>query len=165
MKFLITIAFLFIQTVSFEQVIKGNFAVKNISTGLLLRVKDAKSANGTPLVAYYPENWKCMTWKFINQDGDTYQLQNLLTKKTFQPIGEVKSESTFEEQQLLPGSNAQQYEFILVKNSIYRIRQKGTELYLAADGDSSLVNSAIKLAVKKDSAAQLWTIYQQAPTM
>ncbi|MFC3362477.1 RICIN domain-containing protein [Pedobacter fastidiosus] len=67
------------------QIIKGNYAIKNVQTGMLLRVKDASGKNGTPLVAYDPQNWKCMTWDFKNVDGNTYQLLNLFTSKTFQP--------------------------------------------------------------------------------
>lgn len=165
MKFLISIAFLINNAVAFGQIITGNFAIKNVSTGMLLRVKDAQSADGTPLVAYYPENWKCMTWRFISQKENTYQLQNLLTRKTFQPAGDANSESFLEEKQLLSGSSAQQYEFILVKNDTYRIRQKDTELYLTLDSEKAVVNTTIKLAKKKDSTAQLWTIYKQEPTM
>ena len=74
------------------QDIKGNYAIKNVQTGMLIRVKDAGSKNGTPLVAYYPENWKCMTWNFKNTGGISYQLQNLLTSKTFQP--DIKKKHT-----------------------------------------------------------------------
>ncbi|WP_449437400.1 hypothetical protein [Pedobacter steynii] len=46
---------------SYSQEIKGTYAIKNVKTGMLLRVKDASGKNGTPLVAYAPQNWKCMT--------------------------------------------------------------------------------------------------------
>src|ERR1700761_7736633 len=44
--------------------IRGDFAMKNVHTGKYVRIKDANGANGTPIVAYSPENWKCMTWEF-----------------------------------------------------------------------------------------------------
>lgn len=62
MKYVILIVLLTIFSNSFSQDIKGNYAIKNVKTGMLLRVKDAASKNGTPLVAYNPQNWKCMTW-------------------------------------------------------------------------------------------------------
>ena len=37
---------------SFAQVIKGTYAIKNVQTGMLLRIKDADKKDGTPLVAY-----------------------------------------------------------------------------------------------------------------
>jgi hypothetical protein len=69
----------------FAQVIHGTYAIKNEQTGMLLRIKDANGKNGTPLVAYNPVNWKCMTWDFKHVEGQTYQLKNLFTSKTFQP--------------------------------------------------------------------------------
>ena len=80
------------------QVINGNYAIKNVQTGMLLRVKDANGKNGTPLVLYNPENWKCMTWDFKHIDGNTYQLQNLLTNKTFQPKSAPAAGTALEEQ-------------------------------------------------------------------
>lgn len=32
------------------QVIKGDYAIKNVQTDMLLRIKDANSQNGTPLL-------------------------------------------------------------------------------------------------------------------
>jgi len=70
--------------VAFAQVIKGTYAIKNVQTGMLLRIKDASKANGTPLVSYNPVNWKCMTWDFQHKEDNTYQLRNLFSGKTFQ---------------------------------------------------------------------------------
>jgi hypothetical protein len=150
---------------AFAQDIKGNYAIKNVQTGMLLRVKDAGSKNGTPLVAYYPENWKCMTWNFKKTDANTYQLQNLLTHKTFQPVALANADVPFDEQPLIPGDTRQQYEFIPVKKDTYLIKLKGTELYVTPADGKGTVNSAIILAAKKNTPDQLWTIYEQAPTM
>src|ERR1700761_2999068 len=146
------------------QVIKGNYAIKNAQTGMLLRVKDAHSENGTPLVSYSPENWKCMTWDFKHVDGSTYQLQNLLTGKTFQTKGSAGTGVTLEEQPLSSGSSNQQYVFEQVNNDMYMIKLKGTDLYITAD-KSGDVNSAITLTKKTDTKDQYWSIYQQSPTM
>ncbi|WP_448634623.1 RICIN domain-containing protein [Pedobacter panaciterrae] len=150
---------------SYAQEIKGTYAIKNVKTGMLLRIKDASGKNGTPLVAYDPQNWKCMTWDFQNTGENTYQLKNLFTKKTFQPLGEAKDAVVMEEQPLVADAKNQQYEFIKVKKDIYLIRLKATDLYLTpADPDGS-TNSAIVLAKKKDSPIQQWSIYLQNPTM
>lgn len=164
-KLLLLAVFVLSAAFTFAQDIKGNYAIKNVQTGMLLRVKDANSKNGTPLVAYYPENWKCMTWNFKKTDTNTYQLQNLLTNKTFQPSGAVALNTAFDEQPLVAGDAKQQYQFIRVKKDTYMIKVKGTELYLTpADGKGS-VNSAIILAAKSNTPNQLWSIYEQAPTM
>ncbi|MDN5289495.1 MAG: hypothetical protein JWR38_5769 [Mucilaginibacter sp.] len=162
-------AFLFVLMIftstCFSQGIQGNYAIKNVQTGMLLRVKDAGSKNGTPLVAYYPENWKCMTWSFKNTGENTYQLQNLLTGKTFQPSGATNADVVFEEQPLIPGSSNQQYEFIAVKQDTYLIKIKGADLYITPADTEGSVNSAIILARKRNTPDQCWNIYQQSPTM
>lgn len=148
-----------------SQVIKGNYAIKNVQTGMLLRIKDAASKNGTPLVAYYPENWKCMTWNFKKTDTNTYQLQNLLTNKTFQPVAAAGDNVAFEEQPFAAGDSKQQYEFINVKKDTYLIKLKGTGLYVTPADSKGTVNSAIVLAAKRNTTDQQWFIYEQAPTM
>jgi len=166
MKHLLILLFLVnISGLGFSQDIKGNYAIKNVPTGMLLRVKDAGSKNGTPLVAYYPENWKCMTWNFKNTGENTYQLQNLLTNKTFQPSAPSGADVPFEEQPLIAGAPNQQYEFIQVKKDTYLIKLKGTDWYITPADPKGGVNSAIVLAKKRNSADQHWNIYHQAPTM
>nr|WP_068891143.1 RICIN domain-containing protein [Pedobacter panaciterrae] len=167
MKF-ITSAFLLIfifTCTSYSQEIKGTYAIKNVKTGMLLRVKDASGKNGTPLVAYDPQNWKCMTWDFQPTGENTYQLKNLFTKKTFQPLGEAKDAVVLEEQPLISDAVNQQYEFIKVKKNIYLIKLKATDLYLTPSDPEGSTNSAIILAKKKDSPIQQWSIYLQNPTM
>lgn len=149
----------------FPQDIKGNYAIKNVQTGMLLRVKDAGSKNGTPLVAYYPENWKCMTWSFKNTATNTYQLQNLLTNKTFQPSASPEANIPLNEQPLVAGTPNQQYEFIAIKKDTYLIKLKGTDLYITPADPKGSVNSAIVLAPMLNTTYQYWNIYQQAPTM
>jgi hypothetical protein len=164
-KVLLLIAFACCALFASAQDIKGNYAIKNVQTGMLLRVKDAHSKNGTPLVAYYPENWKCMTWNFKKTDANTYQLQNLLTNKTFQPVALAIANVAFDEQPLVPGDTKQQYEFIPVKKDTYLIKLKGTDLYVTPADPKGEVNSAIILTAKKGTADQQWFIYEQAPTM
>jgi hypothetical protein len=154
-----------LSTFASAQDIKGNYAIKNLHTGMLLRVKNADSKNGTPLVAYYPENWKCMTWNFKSTGNNTYQLQNLLTNKTFQPAAQANTDVPFEEQPLISDATNQQYEFVKVKQDIYLIKLKDTDLYVTPADGKGKVNSAIILAAKKNTTEQLWTIYEQAPTM
>lgn len=164
-KLLLLAAFVSSAAFVFAQDIKGNYAIKNVQTGMLLRIKDANSKNGTPIVAYYPENWKCMTWNFKKTEANTYQLQNLFSSKTLQPIGAAGANVAFEEQPLIAGDAKQQYEFIAVKKDIYMIKLKGTDLYITPADGKGAVNSAIILTAKKGTPDQLWNIYEQAPTM
>jgi len=167
MKLIASVFFLFLLFPynSHAQGIKGTYAIKNVKTGMLLRVKDANSKNGTPLVAYDPQNWKCMTWDFQSTGENTYQLKNLFANKTFQPLGEAKDAVIMEEEPLLAHAANQQYEFIKVKKDIYLIKLKATDLYLTPADPKGSTNSAITLAKKKDSPLQQWSIYLQNPTM
>lgn len=162
---LFAIVFVYFSGIVSAQAIKGTFAIKNVQTGMLLRVKDADSKNGTPLVAYYPEDWKCMTWDFKTTGENTYQLQNLLTHKTFQPQAEAKADAAFEEQPFVAGALNQQYVFIEVKKDTYLIKLKGSDLYITPYDPKGKVNSAIVLAAKRNTPEQLWTIYEQEPAM
>ncbi|GAC1604915.1 MAG: hypothetical protein NVS3B8_15710 [Chitinophagaceae bacterium] len=148
-----------------SQVIKGTYAIKNVQTGMLLRIKDANKANGTPLVSYNPVNWKCMTWDIKHTEGDTYQLRNLFSGKTFQPKQPAAEGVSMEEQPLLVNEASQQYEFIPAGKNIYFIRFKGTKLYITPSDAKGTNNGAIVLAAKNGSRLQQWTIYEQHPDM
>ena len=146
------------------QIIKGTFAIKNVQTGMVLRIKDADNKNGTPLVAYEPINWKCMTWDFKHVEGNTYQLKNLFTGKTFQPA-DTTSGGVLEQQPLVAAQLNQQYDFIPLQNNSYLIKQKRKELYLTPVDKKGGVNTGIKVAKKDGTKLQEWTIYEQKPTM
>ncbi|GAB4024473.1 RICIN domain-containing protein [Spirosoma gilvum] len=144
--------------------IRGHYAIKNVQTGLLLRVQDARKADGTPIVAYSPVNWKCVTWDFLHVEGDTYQLRNLFTSKTLQPESGKPSEGiNLEQQPLIASQTNQEYEFIPAGKDMYRIKLKGSDLYITPVDSKGSVNSRIMLAKKSASQAQMWTIYEQDP--
>lgn len=148
------------------QQIKGTYAIKNVQTGKLLRIKDANGKNGTPLVAYSPINWKCMTWNFKHVEGSTYQLENLFTSKTFQPrTGTTSDGVELEQQPLVKAQPNQLYEFIAIKKDVYFIKAKGTELYLTPVDKDGTIDTGIKLAAKDGTVLQQWMIYEQHPTM
>ncbi len=162
---LLLTGFLVLAASAFSQQIKGHYAIKNVQTGMLLRVMDAHSENGTPLVAYGPENWKCMTWEFKTTGANVYQLQNLLTAKTFEPSAKPDAGVTLVEEPIGNSTSYQQYEFIKDKGNNYLIRLRGTNLYLAPVDKKGSTNSAIILAARSNSPEQLWEIYTQEPTM
>ena len=161
---LLTAIFLLFSVNIFAQIIKGTFAIKNVQTGMVLRIKDANNKNGTPLVAYEPVNWKCMTWDFKHIEGNTYQLKNLFTGKTFQAADSING-GVLEQEPLVVAQLNQQYDFELILKNIYLIKQKGSELYLTPVNKKGEINTGIKLAKKDGTKLQQWTIYEQKPTM
>lgn len=163
-KFSIILAIFFCTFKTTAQSIKGTFAIKNVSTGMFLRVMDANKKDETPIVAYSPTNWKCMTWDFNKVEGNTYNLRNLFTNKTFQPQKtEVTAGIALVQQPIAENSVSQQWEFLAEGNNHYLIRLKGTELYVTPSDSKGTANSQIILAKKDGSKLQQWTIYEQHP--
>lgn len=146
----------------FSQHIKGSYAIKNSETGMLLRIRDANKKDGTPLVAYAPVSWKCMTWDFYHLGGQNYRLKNLFTGKTFQPVSATEG-SSLEQRPLHDSSGTQEYQFIPVKENMYLIKLKDTELYVTPADKDGTTNSGIILSKKKNSRLQEWIIYEQHP--
>jgi len=147
------------------QTIQGTYAIKNVQTGMLLRIKDANTKDGTPLVAYDAENWKCMTWDFKHIDANAYQLKNLLSGKTFEPAGAIGPGTPLHQEPINTAGTGQQYEFEPAGKNTYLIKLKGTDLYITPSGENGTVNSSIILASKSGNKLQQWTIYQQSPTI
>lgn len=153
-------------TQSYGQNIQGTYAIKNVETGLLLRIKDANNKDRTPLVAYPASNWKCMTWDFQQVEGETYRLRNLFTNKTFQPVAKVQKEGVaLEQMPLLKNDESQEWEFIPVSIDIYMIKLKNSNLYITPSSEKNGVNSPIILSGKKEGKLQNWMIYLQDPKM
>ncbi|HEY4108032.1 RICIN domain-containing protein [Puia sp.] len=145
--------------------INGDFALKNVHTGKYARIKDANSANGTPIVAYSPENWKCMTWEFQSAADGSHTLKNLFSGKTLQPLhGQAKAGAPMEEQPM-HREQYQQFELVAAGNNQYLIRLKGTEFYLTPADPGGAVNSAIILQPMTNGDLQHWTLVEQHPTM
>ena len=68
------------------------YQIRNVKYDELLRPKDANNAEGTPIVLYPAQPWKCMTWKLkpeTNSTADatagitTFWVKNVFTSKTF----------------------------------------------------------------------------------
>ncbi|MBC9913877.1 RICIN domain-containing protein [Chitinophaga varians] len=159
--------FLLMTTVTntvFSQHISGTYAICNVQTGILLRIKDADTRNGTPIVAYSPVNWKCVTWDFKQVADNTYQLVNLYSGKTLQPQVTAAG-TTLEEQPLESGKDTQQYEFLPAGKDQYLVRLKGTTLYLTPADDKGAVNAPVVLAPANNTALQHWTLKEQHPAM
>ena len=143
----------------------GDFALKNVHTGKYVRIKDANGADGTPIVAYSPVNWKCVTWQFQPSAAGSYTLKNLLSGKTLQPLkGETKPGTALEEQPL-DAQKPQEYELVAAGREQYRIRLKGTDLFLTPSDPRGATNSSIVLQPEQTGDLQEWVLVEQHPTM
>jgi hypothetical protein len=138
--------------------LKGkSFQIQNADQTLLLRPRDASNKDGTPLVLYTPESWKCMTWKF-EKSGDGYQLLNYFTHKTLQPEATATPDQTHETPVVqMPASKeaveTQQWKFIELGDGWYRIDNVKTGLTLGAGADGKVTTG--KWA---DTPGQKWKL-------
>ncbi|GAO42526.1 RICIN domain-containing protein [Flavihumibacter petaseus] len=169
MKAILFSFLLFLTNDALAQVKPGTFALKNVETGMYVRIKDANSAEGTPIVAYDPVNWKCVTWELKPDAGTTWQLVNLFSHKTLGLAGsnhtkqQASAQELFE-QQVQKGSASQLYEFIPAGKDQYRIRHKNTGLYMTMSASAG-TNDPVYLATFTETKNQLWTLHEQHPTI
>ncbi len=140
--------------------VNHNYAIQNVKTGKNLRPYNAGVEDGNKIVLYNHAEWKCMTWQFIQVEGETYQLKNLYTSKTLQPSSMPESGVALWQQPL--GSDILQYwEFIEQPDNKYLIRLKDTDLYITISSDKT--NSSIILMPKQNSSNQQWKLVEQNP--
>ena len=93
-------------------------------------------------------------------EENTFLLKDLFTEKTFQPKGEPKLGATLW-QQSLGGNKHQYWEFLEQVDGNFRVRLKGTDLYLAAS--SVKTDSPVVLMLMQDDEKQKWKLVPQTP--
>lgn len=71
-----------------------SFQIRNHKFGDLLRPEDANNADGTRIVLYPAQPWKCLTWKLHPAGESVYWLQNHFTLKTFAPDSKKDGSAT-----------------------------------------------------------------------
>lgn len=124
--------------------------------GRLLRVKDARSENGTPIVLYPQVAWKCMTWQ-LEADGEGFRLKNHFTRKTLGPTTKPADTSTPVVQKPLDkepsASEAWRFEAIEGTDGLVRLMHIESGFVLEATEGGSIV-----LAKPSDSPAQRWRL-------
>jgi hypothetical protein len=139
---------------------ENTYAIQNVETGKALRPLNANYESGVEIISYPLKNWECITWEFIEIGENTFLLKDLFTEKTFQPKSEPANGVGLW-QQPMGGTPLQHWEFISQSEESYRIRLKGTDLYVTASSDQT--DSPIILMPKQDNKAQLWKKVRQTP--
>ena len=127
--------------------------IRNVQFGFLLRPRDASNQDGTPLVLYPAQPWKCMTWTTHATTDGLFSLKNRLTAKTFSPSpdGTVKQ---------IPFDAAKLWRFEQLPDGHYRI------LDPAAPGKVLTARAEDTLAFDdcKNAPSQQWEVLA-APTL
>jgi hypothetical protein len=114
----------------------ASYQVRNKKFGQLLRPEDANNANGTRIVLYPAQPWKCMTWKFHPAGESTFQLQNHFTSKTF--AAETSGEKPLQAVTQVPFAKESD------KRPVWQFTKLADGTYKIADAKSGKVLSAAK---------------------
>lgn len=139
----------------------NTYAIQNVQTGMDIRPYNAGWKDGTKIVQYTHHRWECETWQMIRLSDGSFLLQNLYSRKTFQPDGKAKEETELM-QFPLEASAGQYWEFIEAGSNSYYIRLKGTELYVVPSSDKN--NAALILKPLMETELFRWTLVEQHPT-
>lgn len=118
----------------------GQFQIRNVKHGLLLRPEDAKKSDGTPMLLYPAQNWKCLVWKFDPATGNGFHLQNLFTGKTFAGRPGLKDSATtavVQVSQPAAGTSGPAWQFLKESDGYYRIVDQSSGEALTAQNSPS----------------------------
>lgn len=136
----------------------GTFQIRNKKQGDLLRPKDANNGDGTPIVLYPAQNWKCMAWKMEAAGKDEFTLQNVFTGKTLTATGKQDDGTTAVVQVPIgnKGSSRPIWQFQKLPDGAYAICDKsGARLTVKSSNSDSAV---VVLSPAKEQAEQEWEL-------
>lgn len=128
--------------------------ISSVSRGDLLRPRGASSKEGTPIVLYPHQDWKCLTWKFepAGDDG-AVRLINYFTNKTLCPDGRDDGAPVTQHQAGKEPTDAQRWRFAPVADNVYRIEHAATGKVLSVTSDGNVV-----IQQWSDAPAQKWKL-------
>ena len=131
-----------------------SFQVESVARpGQLVRPEDANARDGTPIILYPRQAWKCMTWKLtaVADGSDQFRLVNHFTHKTLAAgdAGDAVVERSAK-------GEPPAWHLAKLDDGTYRIEQAGRALTAGADGHLTVapytgaVNQRWRLLAKPD---------------
>jgi hypothetical protein len=139
-----------------------SYQIVNKKHGDLLRPKDANSSDGTPIVLYSAQTWKCLTWKLSPTDESAFTVQNHFTGKTFTLASKDKGSGVIQVALPKDAAKAIKWRFIKLDDGNYRITDPKSENVLTAvKGEKDEIRIALLPWEKKDE--QKWELKQIDP--
>ncbi|MFD1670911.1 RICIN domain-containing protein [Agrilactobacillus yilanensis] len=134
--------------------------IQNVSSGKVIRPRDAQITDGTPIIQYTPQNWECTTWQFIDLGNSEYLFKDLYTQKSFQPVS-TPVDGVELEQQAIGGNPLQHWIIHKLADEAISIQLKGTNLFITSPDNK--VNSRLQLRPYTGSSTQQWHLKEQRP--
>jgi hypothetical protein len=98
----------------------GSHGLRNHKYQLFLRPRDASNRDGTPIVLYPQQPWKCMAWKFEEQQDGT-RLVNYFTGKSFEVLQAADGHPLVQQPATSERVKEQSWKFVAVGANLYKI--------------------------------------------
>lgn len=143
----------------------GSFQIRNQKYGDLLRPEEANSADGTRIVLYPAQTWKCLTWKFHGNGESRFQLQNHFTGKTFAAeSGADRAQAAVTQ---VPYSKKPEerptWQFTRLTDGSYKITDAKSGRALTAAKEETGSGERIVVQAWQESDAQKWELIEIDP--
>jgi hypothetical protein len=141
----------------------GTYQLRNQKFKELLRPRDANSAEGTRIVLYSAQPWKCMTWNLQPAGAGAFRLQNLFTSKTIAADSQATQAQQPVIQVRLDKEASPTWQFTKLEDGSYKITESksGKALTAVKTGDDS--EAKITIGPWCDQAEQKWELQKIDP--
>jgi hypothetical protein len=141
----------------------GTYHIRNLKFKDLLRPENANGANGTRIVLYSAQPWKCMTWRLRPAGASGFSLQNLFTSKTFAADAKKDQPQAAVTQIPLEVGTAPVWQFTRLEAGSYKISDAKSGKALTAvkaenDGEPRIVTESWR-----NEAEQKWELQKVDP--
>jgi hypothetical protein len=138
-----------------------SYQIENKKYSRLLRPKDANGDDGTPIVLYPAQSWKCLTWELAPVGSDEFTLRNHFTSKTF-AAAEGSDRPIVQVPFAKDAAKAVKWRVTKLPDGSYRIAdpKSGAALTAVDDKDGGY---RIVLSPWADKDEQKWTLHPTDP--
>lgn len=142
-----------------------SYQIRNKQYGDLLRPRDANSANGTAIVLYPAQAWKCMTWRLSSVGDARFALQNHFTSKTFTAGQKEEGATRFVSQVPLDKEPAKRpdWQFTKLPDGSYKIMDVKSGTALSAQKTEAGSEVVVGLQSWADRDNQKWELQEMDP--
>jgi hypothetical protein len=140
-----------------------SYQIMNKKHGDLLRPKDANGSDGTPIVLYSAQLWKCLTWKLTATGESEFIVQNHFTSKSFAMASDGKGNPVIQVPLPKDTAKAIRWRFVKLADGAFRIADpKSVNVLTAVKGEN---DDEVRIALlpwdEKDE--QKWELKQIDP--
>ena len=141
----------------------GTYQLRNQKYKDLLRPRDANSAEGTRIVLYSAQPWKCMTWNLQPAGAGAFRMQNLFTSKTISADSKENQAQQPVIQVRLDKEAGPAWQFTKLEDGSYKITESksGKALTAVKAGDDG--EAKITIEPWRDQAEQKWELQKIDP--